>query len=486
MNKPIRFLALVSLLLFMALMINTNVVQVLQADELNAREGNRRVIDEEFNRERGAILVDGTAIAESVPSDGQWQFQRQYPSAELYAPITGYFSYVYGRGGLEASENGILSGSDNRLFVDRVVDLLANSTPQGGSIELTIDPAAQIAASEGLRELGQNTRGSVVALNPQTGEILAMVTQPSYDPNQLASHDLAAVQQAWQELNADENNPMSNRGAQLTLPPGSTFKLVTAAAALENLNLTPESMVQGGTSLTFPGIEYTLPNQGGSNCGGDQITLARALAVSCNVSFGALAGEVGDEAMAEQAAAFGFGEQPLTELPSSASRFPTGDLEAPQLAQSGIGQFEVAATPLQMAMVAAGIANDGVVMQPHVVKTVRAPNLQVLDEIEPEVLSQAMSRGNAQMLQDMMVEVVDSGTGGPAAIPGVGVGGKTGTAESAPGRPPYAWFVSFAPADNPEVAVAVLVESLDGNTSDIAGGRLGGPIARSVMEAVLR
>lgn len=488
MNKPIRFLAVVCLVMFMALLVNTNIVQFVQADNLNAREGNRRVIDEEFSRERGAILVEGNAIAESVPSDSQWQFQRGYPSGELYASITGYFSYIYGRGALENSMNSVLSGSDNRFFVDRVIDILADSTSQGGSVELTIDPAAQLAAADGLRELGENTRGAVVALDPRTGAILAMASQPSYDPNRLASHNLTEVSEAWAELTNDETDPMLNRATQLALPPGSTFKLVTAAAALENLDLNIDSEVQGGTELSFPGIDYTLPNQGGSNCGGDRITFTRALEVSCNVSFGSLAGLVGDQALAEQAAAFGFGETLLSELPSSRSRFPTPEsgLEAPQLAQSGIGQFEVAATPLQMAMVAAGIANNGVVMQPHVISTVRAPNLQVLEETEPQELSRAMSSENAATLKQMMVNVVNTGTGGPAAIPGVEVGGKTGTAESAEGRPPYAWFVSFAPADDPQVAVAVLVESLDGNTSDIAGGRLGGPISRSVTEAILR
>ena len=201
-----------------------------------------------------------------------------------------------------------------------------------------------------------------------------------------------------------------------------------------------------------------------------------------------MANEVGQEVLGDQAAKFGFGERPLEDLTSYASRFtadPDTDLEPPQLAQSGIGQFEVAATPLQMAMVAAGVANDGVVMKPQLVRAVRAPNLSILEQRDPEELGRAMSTGDARQLKSMMVSVVEDGTGGPGAIPGVEVGGKTGTAESAPDRPPYAWYISFAPASDPQVAVAVLVESAQ-NTNDIAGGRLGGPIARSVMEAVLR
>lgn len=487
MNKPIRNLAVAALVLFMALLINVNVVQFVQADDLNDRNGNQRVINEEFSRDRGAILVDGEPIAESVASDDQFRFQRRYPEAELYAPLTGYFSYIYGRGALENSQNRVLSGTDNRLFPSRVVDLLANRQPKGGSVELTIDPLAQRTAASGLEALGENTQGSVVALDPSTGAILAMVNQPSYDPNRLASHDFGSVNEAWQELTTDENQPMLNRGTQQILPPGSTFKLVTAAAALEELGLEPDDDVQGGTSLSFPGIDYTLPNEGGSNCGGEQITFERALNVSCNVSFGDLAGEIGQEALDEQAARFGFGTDPLAGLAANASRFTAEDtdLEAPQLAQSGIGQFEVAATPLQMAMVTAGIANDGDVMRPYIVDTERSPNLRVLDQASPERLSTAMSASNAGKLRDMMVSTVTNGTGGSAAIPGVDVGAKTGTAQSTADRPPYAWFVAMAPADDPQVAVAVVVESSDTARSEIAGGRLAGPIARSVMEAVL-
>lgn len=488
MNKPIRAMAVACLVLFMALLLNANYVQFIEADDLNAKAGNRRVIDEEFSRERGAIIVDREPIAESVPVKDRWQFQRKYTDPELYASVTGYFSYVYGREGIEQTYNSILSGSDDRLFVNRVIDLLSNDQPQGGSVELTLDPAAQKAAFAGLADLGSKTRGAVVALNPKTGEILAMVTQPTYDPNLLASHDLRSVTSAWEKLNADKTQPLLNRSTQTTLPPGSTFKTVTAAAAIEDLGLEPDDNVKGGATLSFPGIDYKLTNEGGSTCGGNPISFQQALQVSCNVSFGWLAGKVGQDKLAAQAKAFGFGTRPMTDLVSYASQFtsdPDAELEPPQLAQSGIGQYEVAASPLQMAMVAGAIANDGTVMKPHIVRTVRAPNLSILDEIKPERVGRAMSTGDARELNSMMVSVVDSGTGTPAAIPGVKVGGKTGTAESAPERPPYAWFIGFAPADDPQVAVAVLVESAE-NTTDIAGGRLGGPIARSVMEAVLR
>ena len=208
MNRPIRNIAIACLVLFAALLLNINYVQFVEADSLNAKNGNKRVINEEFSRDRGAILVDGDPVAESVKSKDEYKFQRRYPDGGLYAPVTGYFSYVFGRGGLENSQNGVLSGSDNRLFVNRVVDLVSNKQPKGGSVELTIDPLAQKAAAEGLARLGKNTKGAVAALDPKTGAVLAMVSQPSYNPNRLASHDFSAVQKSWNELNAEEDKPM--------------------------------------------------------------------------------------------------------------------------------------------------------------------------------------------------------------------------------------------------------------------------------------
>lgn len=486
MNRPIRVLSVVCLILFMALLLNATYVQFVQADSLNARNGNKRVIDEEFSRERGPILVAGEPIAESVPSGDEFRFQRKYNDTDLYAKLTGYFAYVFGRGALENSQNPILSGSDNRLFVNRVVDLLANNQPKGGSVELTIDPIAQKTAESSLSSLGKNTKGAVVALDPKTGAILAMVDKPTYNPNDLATHDLDKAQDAWDRLQDDEDQPMLNRSTQLILPPGSTFKLVTAAAAIEELGLNADSKVKGGSRLTFPGIDYTLRNSGGGNCGGDSITLTRALMVSCNVTFGDLALKVGEEKLRERAEAFGFGVDSLSGLTMNPAQFKvTGEtLEKPQLAQSGVGQFEVAASPLQMALVAAGVANDGEVMKPYVVQTVRAPNLSVLERAEPERQSRAMRKSTANTLTKMMVRTVDSGTASSARISGVDVAGKTGTAQSSQDRSPYAWFVAFAPADDPKIAVAVLVEAAEG-VGEVSGGRLAGPIARSVVEAVL-
>ena len=485
MNKPIRTMSIVCMALFVALLVNSTYLQYLQADQLNSRNDNKRVRDAEFSRERGAILVNGIPVARSEPVDDEFEFQRQYPQPQKYAHLTGYYSYTFGRSAVELTQNDILSGSDPRLFVNRVVDLFGNSEPAGGDVTLTVDPRAQDAAYDGLRALGDNVEGSVVALDPTTGAILAMVSSPTFDPNRLSSHKLTTIQDAWDQLQNDETRPLLNRGIQEVYPPGSTFKLVTAAAALSSGQYTPKSTVPGGTSLDLPQTDTDLVNDGGSDCGGRRITLTQALQVSCNVSFGFLGMDLGADVLEEQAQKFGFGEKYLDDLNGQvASRFPE-DPDAPQTALSAIGQFDVAATPLQMAMVTAGIANGGTVMKPYLVDEVRSPDLDLLDKTNDEPLSDAVSSSVARDLQQMMIEVVDNGTAAPAAIPGIKVGGKTGTAQSAADRPPYAWFVSFAPADDPQVAVAVLVEDAGVERDQISGSGLAAPIAKSVMEAVI-
>ena len=384
MNKPIRTMAIFCMALFAALLLNATYLQYLQADDLNSRNDNKRVRDAEFSRERGAILVRGNSIAESRPVKDEFEFQRVYTEPEKYAHLTGYYSYTYGRNAIELTQNDILSGSDPRLFVNRVVDLFGNSQPKGGDVSLTINPKAQDAAYDGLRALGDNVRGSVVALDPSTGEIQAMVSSPTYNPNGLASHDLGKVQSARERLEADKEQPLLNRAIQETYPPGSTFKLVTAAAALSSGQYEPDSTVPGGTSLDLPLTDDTLPNDGGGDCGGSKITLTQALQVSCNVSFGYLGLTLGDDVIREQAQKFGFGEKYLDDLNGQVeSRFPD-DPDAPQSALSAIGQFDVRATPLQMAMVTAGIANGGTVMKPYLVDEVRSPDLETLEKASPE------------------------------------------------------------------------------------------------------
>jgi peptidoglycan glycosyltransferase len=490
MNKPIRTISIFCLVLFLALMINASYLQYWKSGSLGDDPRNRREQVWSFSRERGAIQAGRMPVAESVESDDQYEFQRTYPKPMEYAPITGWFSY-YSATGIELSENDVLSGEDSGLFVTKLVDLLSNKPPQGGNVQLTIDPAAQAAAFEGLQDV-PSVQGAVVAIEPDTGKILAMVSLPTYDPNKLASHDLSSVTEAFNRLENDPAQPLLNRAIQTRLPPGSTFKVVTAAAAIEKGLYKADDDVPGGVTYQLPltGDSPTgqIDNEGRS-CGanGAQIPFTQAMAQSCNTTFAQLAGQVGAEDMLETAEGFGFNSHYLDDLsPQAESIFPE-ELDDAELGQSGFGQFEVSATPLQMAMVAAGLANGGVVMKPYLVDERQSADLDVLDKTEPQELSRAVSPTTASEVTKLMVATVDEGTASPAAIPGISVAGKTGTAQSGiDDVPPYAWFISYAPADNPEVAVAVMIQKADIDRGEIAGGLIGGPIAKAVMEAVIK
>jgi len=494
-NKPIRTVSIFCMLLFLALMVNVTYLQFWKADSLNDDPRNRRVIEEAYSRDRGDILVGREPIAQSEPVDDKYEYQREYTRPLRYAHVTGYFSF-YSQTGLEQTQNQVLAGDDPRLFVTKLVDLVSNKSAKGGSVELTIDPDAQDAAYDALKSrLPGNVEASVVAIEPSSGKILAMVSLPTYDPNKLASHDLAASRDTYDRLNKDKSEPLLNRAIQKTLPPGSTFKLVTAAAALENLDLDADSEVPGGAAYTPPQTTNVIDNEG-RDCGAGKIPFKQALGNSCNTTFAQLAVELGEDKMLEQAEKFGFNQHYLDDLrPQAQSVFPeevrtddgTREVSPAEVAQTGIGQFEVRATPLQMAMVAAGIANDGKVMKPYLVDEVQSAEFDTLEKTEDEEFSQAMSSSNARELTELMVYTVEHGTASPAAMTGIEVAGKTGTAQSGIDNvPPYAWFVSFAPVENPEVAVAVMIEKADIPRGEIAGGQLGGPIAKAVMEAVIR
>jgi peptidoglycan glycosyltransferase len=312
-----------------------------------------------------------------------------------------------------------------------------------------------------------------------------MVSTHGFDPNKIADHDPDAANKAYSKAIKDKDNPMSNRAAREIYPPGSTFKLVTAAAALSSGKYTPQTQVRSPAELDLPQTTVKLPNENGKNCGGsDNATLTVALRNSCNTAFGSVGLELGADALREQAEKFGFGERQLPELGAAASQFPA-DPNAPQVAQSAIGQFDVRATPLQMAMVSAGIANGGDVMKPYIVQNVKTADLKTVSETKPESLHQAVSAEVASQLTGMMVDVVKNGTGKPGQIDGVEVAGKTGTAQTSPEKPPFAWFTAFAPANDPKIAIAVMIEDANVPRNDIAGGALAAPIAKSVMEAVL-
>jgi peptidoglycan glycosyltransferase len=483
MNTPLRRLAAVVVLLFGSLFASSTYVQYVRASWLEERPGNSRTLYKNFGRERQPIVLANQQIAKSTRVDDDYKFQRSYPDGPLYASVTGFYSVVYGATGMESAVDGLLAGTADQLFYRRVQDLLTGRAAQGATVELTIQPAAQKAAWNALGD----QRGAVVALDPTTGNILAMVSKPGFDPNRLAAHDEKAVKEAYDALLVDERRPLENRAISGRLyTAGSVMKLVTAAAALESGDYQPDSELDGPAQLDLPQTTANLPNDFSGACGPNgKITLIDALKISCNTAFGSLGLALGGEALREQATKFGFGEQLSVPLAVTPSQFPA-ELSPPQVAQSAIGQFDVRVSPLQMAMVSAGIANKGVVMKPNLVGRVLAPDLSVLSRPNPEELGRAVSRDTAAELTEMMQAVVASGTGTRAQIDGVSVAGKTGTAETGPKRPPNAWFTAFAPADQPRVAIAVVVED-GGSLGDAAsGGRVAAPIAKKVMEAVIR
>lgn len=483
MNTPLRRLAVVVVSMFVVLLGSATWIQYVKAPGLNTDERNVRTLYREFDRPRGPIVVAGNAIASSTPVDDSFGYQRAYANGPLYAPVTGYFSVIYGRGGIERSMNTELNGTSDSLFYSRLEDLVTGKQPQGAAVELTIDPAVQQAAWDAL---GSQV-GAAVALDPSTGAILAMVSTPSYDPNVLASHDTKAVQDAWAALGADPARPMVNRAiAGDTYPPGSTFKLVTAAAALE-AGMTPDTPVAAPNELDLPKSSATLGNYGGEACSPTgAMSLQDALRISCNTAFGQIGLTLGADALRSQAEKLGFDEQLQIPQSVTASRFPAdGKIDEPQTALAAIGQYDVRATPLQMAEVAATIANGGVRMQPYLVQTVRNADLTPISTTQPTQLDRAMSPTTAAALTQMMQAVVESGTGRSAQIPGVAVAGKTGTAQTTADAAPHAWFVAFAPAVNPTVAVAVVVEHGGDMGSEATGGKVAAPIAKAIIEAAL-
>jgi penicillin-binding protein A len=486
MTRAVRRLSVVLVVLLIALLVNITVIQVFRSDDFRARADNQRVLLEEYGRERGPILVGSEPIARSIETSGSLRYLRVYPQGEEYASVTGFYSIVYGATGLERTENDVLSGSSDLFFVDRLQQLIAGQQPRGGAVTTTIDSRAQFAAWSGLR----GTQGSVLALEPSTGRILAQVQSPSFDPNLLSSHDPASIRDYYESLLEDPEQPLINRPIVALNPPGSTFKLVTAAAALASGRFTPESVLPGPAEYDLPLSTRTLRNWTGQPCGPDgEVTLIEALAQSCNTAFAWLGNELGADALREQAEAFGFDNAFETPLRASTSRYPEQP-DAPQTALSAIGQFDVRATAMQMAMVTAAIGNNGVVMEPYLVQEIRGPDLAILRTSAPREFGRAMSPEDAAALVEMMVAVVDRGTAGilnGITTPEgqvVRVGAKTGTAQTGREGAPISWMVALAPATNPQVAVAVVVE--DGGPDEVSGTATAGAIARSVLEAALR
>ena len=494
MERQIRRLGVALMVLFVIAFAQVNYLQVFAADRIADDPANaQRQLIAEYKVDRGSILAaDGTTVlASSRKSPGDLRFQRRYPHGELYAHETGFYSFVFGRTELEQAFNDFLAGDAPELLQQTLTDLILGRPKQGATIVTTLVPEIQeAAAAAAAAEAGDV---AIAAIDPATGDVLALVSEPTYDPNLLASQDPKVVRDSWDALNEDPDKPLLSRASDELFPPGSTFKLVTASAALEN-GFGPDSLWPNPNELDLPLTDATIENFGGSTCsGGSQITLADALRQSCNVVFGEVGLELGADALAEQAREYGFTAEPGEDLvpfdiPWTSGVFPAPETFAerePAVAISAIGQQDVAANPLQMALVAAAIGNGGVEMQPRLVTEARDPTGQVIAEFAPQEFSQPLSAANAAALTQMMVGVVESGTGTAAQIPGVTVAGKTGTAQHGEGANPHAWFVSFAPAEAPEVAVAVIV--LDGGSlsSEATGGQLAAPIARAVLEAAL-
>ncbi|MFB6713024.1 MULTISPECIES: peptidoglycan D,D-transpeptidase FtsI family protein [unclassified Streptomyces] len=483
MIRYIRRAAALLLLLLVALLLNAARIQVFEADSLDDNPANRRLTIARYHQPRGNILVGGKSVTGSENTGEQLAYERTYKDGPLYAPVTGYASQTYGTTLIEHAEDETLSGTDPMLAPLPLWNEITRGRQPGGNVVTTIKDAVQRAAYD---KLG-GRRGAVAAVEPSTGRILALVSSPSYDPG-LLSGTGSSVTDAWRRLNADRSQPMLNRAIRQTYPPGSTFKIVTAAAALDAGVVTdPDAETDTPSPYVLPGTTTTLPNEA-EGC--ENAPLAEAIRVSCNTVMAELGVRVGLKGMVDAVRKFGFNDTGL-KIPSGVakSNFDT-HMSDDQLALSSIGQFDTTATPLQMAMVASAVANGGDLKYPYLVDRTTTRGGSTVHREGSHTYHRAMDPRTASQLRRMMVDVVEQGTGSNAAIDGVTVGGKTGTAQHGidnSGRP-YAWFISWAQAPDsgqPAVAVAVVVEDAAADRADISGGGSAAPIARSVMRAAL-
>ena len=483
MDRSIRRLGLFLMVLFCALFVQLNYIQVFRAEDLNERVTNERPILQSFSDDRGMIVTDdGVVLARSEPTDDRFELQRVYPEGDRFASITGYLSFVRGATGLERAYNEELAGRTVRQQVQSFADLF-NDADRSGNLELSVRADVQQAAIDALGDQA----GSVVALDPRSGRVLALWDFPTFDPNLLASHDIAASNDAYALLEAAAGNPLLPKTYREVYPPGSTFKVVTGSTGVETGMVTPtEPVYPTIRALDLPQTDRDLPNFGGSACGG---TLYEILAKSCNTAFAQMGLDLGPDAMIAGAEAFGFNDAPPFDLPAVESRFPTDFTDnQPALAQASIGQNDTVATPLEMALVAAAVANDGVAMAPRLVDEIRDGEGKLVEQMDDTVWRQVISPQTADIMRQAMREVVTSGSATRVQIDGVDIGAKTGTAQFGSGEPlqSHAWLIAWAgpPGQEPTVAVAVIVLGQDG-ASEQTGGRVAAPIARQVIEAAL-
>lgn len=495
MNAPLRRVGVVVMVLFGLLFVNLNYVQAYKADDYRNSDYNGRVQVAEYERRRGNIEASGTPVAASRETDGTLKFLRGYPEEELYAHVLGYKPVNLAAVGIEKSENEFLAGTSDQLFADRLKDVFTGGQTAGGNVLLSLSRPAQEAAFEQLSENRVRVdKGAAVAIDPRTGAIQALVSMPSFDPNPLASHDTDAASAAYDKLEGNPNGPLRNRALGEVLPPGSTFKVITAAAALEN-GRTQQTEIPAGPSYRAPTSGTDIRNAAPSICPESEVTLLEALTESCNTGFAQLGVDLGAETLKEKARQFGFENEELTVgrldnggLPVAPSR--TGDMQNADgtedpaaLAQSSIGQNNVRMSPLQGAMIAAAVANDGRQMRPYVVQQLLGPDrTSSYYTASPDERARPVSSQVAGDLQDMMVSAVENGTGTAARINGYTVGGKTGTAQAGEGEEDHGWFIGFVKNRDgqPISAVCVLLESAgSGGSSEAA--RIGGQIMRAVI-----
>ncbi|HLT09612.1 MAG TPA: penicillin-binding transpeptidase domain-containing protein [Micromonosporaceae bacterium] len=495
MNAPLRKAGVVMMILFGLLFAQLNWIQVYKADEYRTDdEHNRvRVQQYEYERERGRIIVDGEAVAVSEATKNTLRYLRTYPSEDLYAHVVGYRPVNLAATGIERLENEFLNGTADAFAADRILEMFTGKQSTGGNVVLSIKKRVQEAAYRGLVNNDTAAKaGAVVAIDPETGAILAMVSTPSFDPNPLVSHNFDEALEAYRKLEQDPAKPLLNRAIAETFPPGSTFKVIVATAALRN-GLSPTTEITGGETYTAPTAGQPIRNAPGVSCP-DTITLQNALRVSCNTAFARLGVEqLGADAVKRAAQDFGFETVPSIErdernvIGVTSSR--TGPIQNPDgtedpavLAQSCIGQNEVRMTPLQGALIAAAIANNGVQMRPYLIDTLQGPDLNRIGGADPEVLRRPVTPEIAAQLREMMNSVVSSGTGTNARIEGFEVGGKTGTAETGD-DPDHGWFIGYARKDGrPVVAVAVLLQNA-GPGGSAEAAQIAGEVMRAGIAA---
>lgn len=488
MKRPLRRVGTAITVLVVLLLANITYIQVVKASAYRADPNNPRTAQAEYTQPRGQITTaKGTVLAQSVPSNDNFKYQRKYPLGATYGAVTGYFSSLYGATGIEQSQSSILSGSDDTLIGNRFSDLLTGRAPQGGNVQLSIVDAVQQAAYNGLKD--KNYVGAVVAIAPSTGAILALATSPSYDPTPLASH-LQAVQKAESKrINSSIPSVRLNRATAAVYPPGSTFKLIVSGAALQN-GYTPTSSVPGVSKMTLPGGGTTLSNFDNETCGtggGADVTLTEALAHSCNTAFATVGIALGADPLKAQAAALGVDPAGFNVgIPVVGSRVGAM-IDGAAVGQSSIGQRDVAFTPMQDAVIAATIANHGKRMAPYLVDKTTKPDFSLINQTSPTMVNQSMPTAVADQVRDMMIQS-EKDTSGANPFQGVVIASKTGTAEHGTdpkNTPPDCWYVAFAPANNPQVAVAVLVENGGDLGLKATGGAVAGPIGRAVISAAL-